>query len=1246
MFFLMSHIESRPTADVRAVLTTTAGAVGVVIAYIACAVLGRALSFGTPEFAAVWPPSGLVLGLLLVAAPGSWRWLLPAAMAGNLAFDLLFQGRAPAVALGFAGANAVEVALGAWLLGRVRHPGGEGGFRLRTLADVVRFAGVVGLVAAPAGAALGAATLVSAFGGSWPASWGRWYVGDALGMVLLAPLVLALADALRSRRDPGRAPARLPEALAFQLLLVAAALGVYGRPPAWAVPAGVLFPMVVWAAYRFGVAGVSLAVGTITLIAVRGTAGGLGPFAAAPSASHQLMLLQGYMVMSALLGDVLAVTLAERRQAVRALSAANATLERGVGERTAELAEWRDRYLRASAAGGIGVYDLDVPRGELWWDERCRGFWGLDPDGPVTLDMAFAGIHPDDREPTRRALEAALEPSGGGSFREEYRVRPLDGGPERWVRVVGTVTFAGEGAARRASRLVGTVQDVTERRLAEGRLRESEATLRAFYDHAPVFLGVVEATPDGDLEHIYDNPATCRFFGIEPGATAGRTSRAMGTPRAVADRWLEHYRESERTGGPVRFEYAHPGPDGESWLAATVCAIGAGPSGRTRYCYVGEDVTERRRLSAQLEAERGLLDALFDTTPIGLAILDPGYRFLRVNRLLAEINGRPVEDHLGRHVGEIVPELFEAAEPIYRRVLESGEPVLDQVVVGEKPTAPGEPGRWLGNYFPVRLGGEVVGLGIAIVDVTDRERAQEALRASEERFRLAAEAVAGIIYDLDPATGHVERSMGLAEVLGYRPDEVPPTSEWWRGLVHPDDVAASADRVRAELLDPSRTRLNHEYRVRHRDGHYVHVNDRAVALRREDGRLVRLVGCTQDVSRLTLALEQIQAEGRRKDEFLAMLSHELRNLLAPVQNAVSVLALAADDPATTEWSGALIGRQVAMMTRLVDDLLDVSRISKGKITLVKAPLSVPALVGAAVESSRPAIDARRHTLAVSLPAEPVRVEGDLARLTQVVVNLLNNAAKYTPEGGRLALSVEADRDTVLLRVRDDGLGIPAEMLPRVFDLFTQVEGTLDQSAGGLGIGLTLVQRIVALHGGEVSAHSDGPGTGSEFRVRLPRLAPPPAADAAPGRGAGPAAAAASKANGHGATGRLRILVVDDTPDAADTLARILRALGHEVRTAYDGHAALAAAGGQRPEVVLLDLGLPGLDGFEVARRLRAVPELAGTRLVALTGYGGAADRERTREAGFDAHLVKPVQLDALRELLARAASPSGPGRGA
>jgi CheY-like chemotaxis protein len=380
----------------------------------------------------------------------------------------------------------------------------------------------------------------------------------------------------------------------------------------------------------------------------------------------------------------------------------------------------------------------------------------------------------------------------------------------------------------------------------------------------------------------------------------------------------------------------------------------------------------------------------------------------------------------------------------------------------------------------------------------------------------------------------------------------------------------------------------------------------------------------------------IQDNDRRKSEFLAMLGHELRNPLAPIRTAVEYLRRRGLDQPDQCAARDMIERQVQLMVRLVDDLLDVARITRGQIQLRTQAVDMAEMAARAVETSRPLIDARRHTLEVELPAEPAWVEGDPARLAQVLANLLNNAAKYTEEGGRIRLRVERHCSpgsetpaTIVASVRDTGVGLPPEMLGSVFDLFTQVDRSLDRAQGGLGIGLTLVRRLVELHGGEVRAASAGPGRGSEFTVTLPARPAPAPAVAAPK----PARSAAGPAP-------RRVLVVDDNVDAAESLGRLLRLLGHEVAVAHDGPAALDAFAAARPEVVFLDIGLPGMDGYEVSRRLRGSRAGSDALLVALTGYGQDEDRARSREAGFDHHLVKPVDPAAIEDLLAAPASPS------
>jgi len=373
-----------------------------------------------------------------------------------------------------------------------------------------------------------------------------------------------------------------------------------------------------------------------------------------------------------------------------------------------------------------------------------------------------------------------------------------------------------------------------------------------------------------------------------------------------------------------------------------------------------------------------------------------------------------------------------------------------------------------------------------------------------------------------------------------------------------------------------------------------------------------------------LELARLRKEtDRRKDEFLATLAHELRTPLAPIRNSVHILRMAGGDRGVAERVYEMMERQVNHMVRLVDDLMEVSRITRGKIDLRKEPVELAAVVRSAVETSKPLIEAARHQLAVTLPDEPLILDADPVRLAQVLANLLNNAAKYTPEGGRIWLTARRAGLNVEVSVRDSGTGIPIEVLPKVFDLFMQVERTYSRAQGGLGIGLTLVRSLVSLHGGSVEARSDGPGRGSEFVVRLPLAAGQLAAHDWDGRDARPAAVAPR-----------RILVVDDNRDAADSLGMLLKFLGADVCTANDGPAALEAFRTYRPSVVLLDIGLPEMDGYEVARRTRQQPEGGDVTLIALTGWGQEEDRRRSKEAGIDHHLVKPVDLNALEKLLA------------
>ena len=376
-----------------------------------------------------------------------------------------------------------------------------------------------------------------------------------------------------------------------------------------------------------------------------------------------------------------------------------------------------------------------------------------------------------------------------------------------------------------------------------------------------------------------------------------------------------------------------------------------------------------------------------------------------------------------------------------------------------------------------------------------------------------------------------------------------------------------------------------------------------------------------DNARLYAKMEE---QDRRKDEFLAMLAHELRNPLAPISNAVHILHAGGQDASKLAWAREVIGRQLQQLVRLVDDLLDVARITRGKIELKTESIDVSRVVAAAVETSRPCVDALDHTLDVSLPSEPLRIKGDFARIAQVLANLINNAAKYTNKGGRIAVTASCEGTDVVFRVRDSGMGIPRESLSAIFEPFRQIDRTLDRAQGGLGVGLTLARRLVEMHGGSITAHSEGPDRGSEFTVRLPSESPERPADGAvekprPSQAITPL--------------DLHVLIVDDNRDVADSTAVLLRAAGCNVDLAYDGEEALRSVRALRPDAVLLDIGLPKIDGYQVAEHIRAEGAKRGPLIIALSGYGQDEHRLRSRQAGFDYHIVKPIEPTALTGLL-------------
>jgi PAS domain S-box-containing protein len=540
-------------------------------------------------------------------------------------------------------------------------------------------------------------------------------------------------------------------------------------------------------------------------------------------------------------------------------------------------------------------------------------------------------------------------------------------------------------------------------------------------------------------------------------------------------------------------------------------------------------------------------------------------------------------------------------------------------------------------------------------DISDQQAVADALRQSEQRLREREEELRtltdnspDILSRFDRELRHlfvnaaVTRATGLpaSHFIGKTNRDLgmpPALCDQWDACLHRVFETGQPQVVEFSFDSPDGLR---------------HFQGRFIPEFGAGGQVVSALGVTHDRTAEKIAADALLEADRRKDEFLATLAHELRNPLTPIRTGLHILkrAAAAQPPdAAQDRVRDMMERQISHMVRLIDDLLDVARISTGKIELRHERVLLSAVVDSALEATRPLMEAARHDLQTALPPQPVWLVGDAVRLAQVVSNLLNNAAKYTPDGGRIRLHAGLEDGRLVLAITDNGIGIPPAELSRIFAMFAQAGGALQRSHGGLGIGLALVQRLVELHGGSVRAHSDGPGQGATFTVTLP-LAQAPVAPTETGGRSGddseaaepqpPLAAAASGEASIAPTG-WRVLVVDDNVDAADSLGTVLELAGHAVRVTHDGSAALLQAQAWSPHAVMLDIGMPGLDGFEVARRLRTLSEGRPLLLVAITGWGNEDMRQQARQAGFDLHLTKPVEPAAVVDLLARAQAGGG-----
>lgn len=648
---------------------------------------------------------------------------------------------------------------------------------------------------------------------------------------------------------------------------------------------------------------------------------------------------------------------------------------------------------------------------------------------------------------------------------------------------------------------------------------------------------------------------------------------------------------------------------------------------------VQERTVELTRVVTALRNERELLRTTLASIGDGVVVTDTEGRVTFLNGVGEALTGWTTKEASNRPLAEVFRIFNEQSrEPVENpavRALQEGtiiglanHTILQAKDGAERPVDD--------SAAPIRSeNGEIRGAVLVFRDVTDRKAAVQQLTEQEERLRLALEATGLGIFDYNPRTKERNWSPQCKEIFGLPPDADVRSADMLQS-VHVGD----RDYVTREFtksLDPRGTgEFVMEYRVIRPDQSQAWVLVRGKTLFAEcEGQLhpVRTLGTMLDITRRKMSEEELrtsrqalQESDRRKDEFLATLAHELRNPLAPIRNSLEVMKRCGDDPAEMEKSRGMVERQTLHMVRLVDDLIDVSRISRNQLVLRREQLPLAGIIQQAVEGCGPALEAANHELNVELPPEALQVQADPVRLVQIFGNLLNNACKYTPHGGKIWVTAVPDGTEVAVKVRDNGMGIPPELLPTTFEMFTQLDRTLERAQGGLGIGLTLVKRLVELHGGTVTAHSAGVNRGAEFVVRLPMKIEPVA----------PASTATEPEKI--VAGR-KILVVDDNRDAALTMATLLKLTGNTVAMAHDGQEAVQKAAEFAPDIVLLDIGMPVMNGYDACRAIRKQENGQRMRIVALTGWGQEDDRRKSQEAGFDAHLVKPVEHAALIKTL-------------
>ena len=850
----------------------------------------------------------------------------------------------------------------------------------------------------------------------------------------------------------------------------------------------------------------------------------------------------------------------------------------------------------------------------LSWNAGAEKLYGYTASEAVGQPIEFI-VPPIMRGEERSILEQLRK---GQRIAHFETVRLAKGGRRVHVSLTVSPLKSGTGEVIGASHVA---RDITERKLAESRIAAEQERVQILADAVPALISYVDAGGHYRL----NNQAYEKWFGQSRLEVHGRHMRdVLGEPAWQA---IRPHVEAALAGQVVNFETELEYRDGERrWIDATYTPdFGIDGVVRGFVAHVN-DITQRKQAEEDLRVNRELTEMIVRHLDVGAALIrGSDLTFQVVNDGYQAIS--PDREILGKTVDEAWPEVQPEFAKRCRRVLETGEPIeaMDEPhKIRRSPHGPLELRYFTWSMHRVRLPGDGGwGLLLSAYETTKRKKMEMEVREGEERYRTLFNSmdegfcVIEMVFDGDGKPSDYrflevnpafEKHTGLRNAVGKRIRELAPDHEsHWFGIY--GNVALTGQPAR--FVNEARM-LN---------GRWFDVY--AFRVGGPDSKNVAVL--FTDISDHHIAEEALKESDRRKDEFLAILAHELRNPLAPIRNILDILKRERSGKGD-ETSQALdtMDRQLTHMVRLIDDLLDVSRISQGKIDLRKDTVELASVVQQAVEATRPAMECAGHHFTLSLPHEPVFLDADPVRLAQVFGNLLSNACKYTPPEGHIQLGAERRDGEVVVSIKDDGLGIPAGMLSEIFEMFTQVDKSLERSHGGLGIGLTLAQRLVDLHNGSIQARSDGEGRGSEFIVRLPVLT-----EAAPKPTIAP-----QKPMRNDLAPR-RILVVDDNQDSARSMAMVMKLDGHEAHTAFDGLEALSLAQTFHPDAVLLDIGLPKLSGYDVCRQIRETAWGKQMVIIALTGWGQEADRVKSKVAGFDAHLIKPVDHDELLDLLSR-----------